>query len=184
MTERRPHPLDGVESFARLARVLTHFGVVDGTESLLEESVQPETCMRQARTSLHFMGFGARKWRQEPWFRVHIERLHRRDGEVKFLVGRDSDPEGQKALKDLMEAYPRTFEARTMNERSLFRIVIIDKHRMLMAHYGHEVIMEDGQNAMGWQSPQLVVEQGTEWSLIIPFMMYYNEVWSRASPFE
>lgn len=182
MPERGPHPLDGVQTLAKMARVLMDFGVVGGAENLLDPSVHPESCMREAKNSLHFMGFGARKWRQEAWFAENLERLHRRDGEVQFLIGADSDKPGREKLASLMHQFPGTFEARVMSDRSLFRLVMIDRQKMLLAHYGHEVIMEDGSNAMGWQSPQLLIEQGSEWSLIIPFTMYYKDIWNRATP--
>lgn len=182
MSEKVPHPLDGVQALARMARVLMDFGVVGGAETLQDASVQPVTCMKEALYSLYFMGFAARKWRQEQWFPEQLARLHRRDGEVHFLIGHESDHDGRIPLANLMHQFPGTFQARVMPDRSLFRLVIIDRHKMLLAHYGHEVIMEDGTNAMGWQSPQLVIEQGSEWSLIIPFTMYYKEIWERSEP--
>src|SRR5690348_38343 len=141
MSDKAPNPLDGVQALAQMARVLMDFGVVGGVENLLDRSVHPESCMKEARNSLHFMGFAARKWRQESWFPEQLARLHRRDGEVHFLIGGDSDREGRVALANLMHQFPGTFEARIMPDRSLFRLVIIDRHKMLLAHYGHEVIM-------------------------------------------
>jgi hypothetical protein len=182
MNEKALNPLDGVQALAQMAQVLRDFGVVGGVEHLLDPSVRPESCMKDARNSLHFMGFGARKWRQEPWFAEHLTRLHRRDGEVHFLIGKDASSEARDALANSMHRFPGTFEARVMAERSLFRLVIIDRRKMVLSHYGHEVIMEDGTNAMGWQSPQLLIEQGPEWSLIIPFTMYYSDIWNKSEP--
>ncbi|MGW1618483.1 hypothetical protein [Streptomyces sp. NPDC002172] len=183
MTQERS-PLDGVQELARLARVLSMFGVVGGTETLTEELVRPETCMRQAQTSLHFMGYGAGKWRSESWFATELERLSRREGEVRFLISRNTEERALDSLAELQRAFARTLSVRLMNDRSLFRVVIIDRRQLILSHYGHEVILGNGQNAQGWQSPQLIVENGTEWSLIIPFMILYNEIWAKADPLD
>lgn len=180
----RNNPLNSVQELARMAEVLARFGIIDTARTLDEEFVRPSTCMRDATTSLHFMGYGGRKWRDEPWFAVELARLHRRDGEVRFLISDQIDVSELGGLAELMREYPRTLQTRIMNDRPLFRLVCIDRRKMLIGHYGHEVIFEDGTNAQGWQSPHLIVEHGSEWSLIIPFMVYYNEVWERSKMLE
>ncbi|MFK0123589.1 hypothetical protein ACIQSP_09785 [Streptomyces nigra] len=175
-------PLDGVQELARLARVLSMFGVVGGTETLTEDLVRPEKCMRRAQRSLHFMGFGAGKWRSEPWFREELERISRREGEVRFLIAQVIDQRALDALATLQTEFPNTLQVRLMEGRSLFRIVIVDRRQLIVSHYGHEVILGNGQNAQGWQSPQLIVEDGAEWSLLTPFMILYNDVWERSVP--
>lgn len=182
MHREDPRALDAIEELATIARVLRAFGIVDAVDELQDLRVRPEACMTAAQQSLFFMGYHGEKWRDEPWFPRELERLKRRDGEVRFLISAQTEMSGLEKFRQLQKTYAPTLQVRLMNERSLFRMVCIDRHRLLLGHYGNEVINEDGTNAKGWKSPQLLVEQGSEWSLIIPFLMLHNAVWLRSDP--
>jgi hypothetical protein len=165
-----------------MGTVLAEFGIVEAFPELRVEDVTPEACMKSAADSLWFMGYHGRKWIGEPWFRRHLARLHRhRTADVKFLLATGASDSEIETLAALLDDFGGIFEVRISPEPPVFRLVIIDKTHLVLAHYGHEVIDAQGANAAGWSSPQLIVKHGPEWSLIIPFMMLYRRLWDRST---
>lgn len=174
-------PFSALDELARIAAVLVQFGVTDGVANLQDPRATPEACLKSASDSLYLLGYHGRKWRDELWLPRELDRLGRRRGQVRFLLA-PQDEEGRMKFHALTQRWPATLDVRTSERANLFRLVIMDRRRMLLGHYGHEVIRDDGVNAMGWESPHLLVQGDGEWSLLVPFLALFDILWNEAEP--
>lgn len=171
-----------IDDAARMAKVLVSLGVENGFPELQHSEVTPERCMAAASDSLWFMGSAGSKWRDDPWFRKGLQRFSQREGEVLFLVSLRTSDEGLKILMELQASFADTLHVRVSPYPPLFRLIVIDHERMVLSHYGHEVVDDNDRNARGWRSPQLVLRKDNEWSLFTPFKILFTRFWTQAIP--
>jgi len=160
--------------------ILKSFGVLSVYEHLEHPEIVPESCIKLASISLDLMAFHGDKWLFESWFEPNLERLRLRRGRVRFLLSDTCEPATFKKCKELMNRYPSVFSVKVFSENAIFRIILIDDKTMLLGHYGYEVIEGDGKNAKGWKSPQLLIENNKNWSLLIPFREMFRINWERS----
>lgn len=170
--------------FHNLMTTLRSFGIVAVYRHLEHRDIRPEACMTSASRSLDLMAFHGDKWLFEPWLEEHLERLRLRQGRVRFLLSQTVDAKTIDRCKELKKARGGVFDVRFFDDSAIFRIIIVDDAHLLLGHYGYEVIEKDGTNAKGWKSPQLFIEDGREWSLLIPFREMFKTTWEKAQPLE
>lgn len=171
---------DAISESHTLLSILKCFGIQSVYEHLGHPEVSPISCMKRASRSLKLMAFHGDKWLFEPWFEPELHRLHLRQGTVQFLISETIDIKTVERCRELLAKHPDVFAVRVFSENAIFRLVLIDDNLMLLGHYGYEVIEQDGNNAKGWKSPQLLIEDNKNWSFLIPFRELFKINWDRA----
>lgn len=171
---------------AELLDILEQFGVTAAYSSLKNSPVEPAQCMSRAKHSIRVYMYRGRKWLGEGWFEKGLGRLRRAGGTVKLLLSNEilQQEEELDRANRLLREYPKTLTIRLFDHVPMWRIVLIDKRIAVVGHYGHEVIDEDGENKKGWASPMIELEEGSEWSLLVPFRALMYREWDRAQPHE
>jgi hypothetical protein len=173
-----------VAECARLLSTLRAFGIVATYAQLEQEEIMPEACMRSASRDIEIMAFHGDKWLFESWLEPQLQRLRLRQGKARFLLSDTIDERTRTKCRELRHSHSEVFEARLFSEPAFFRAIIIDDSRLLLGHYGYEVIEKDGSNAKGWKSPQLLIEDNKNWSLLIPFRGMFRNAWDKAEVVE
>ena len=170
-----------IAEFYSLLAILKSFGICTAYEQLEHPEITPEACLARASRSLDLLAFHGDKWLYEEWLYPALERLALRRGQVRFLLSHTIEQKTVARCIEVMSRFPELFYVRTYSNPSTFRVIIIDESRMLLGHYGYEVIERDGTNAKGWKSPQLFIEDNHNWSLLIPFRQVFRNIWETAS---
>jgi hypothetical protein len=166
--------------FHELLKILKEFGLLSAYNHLEHSEAKPEACLKRTSRSLDLLAFHGEKWLFEDWFELELDRLRRRQGKVRFLLSSTSNEKTVEKCIQLMRSH-KVFSVRLFDDPAIFRCVIVDDRFILLGHYGHEVIEKDGENAKGWKSPQLYIEDNGQWSLLIPFRGLFRTMWDRAS---
>lgn len=170
-----------VEELNVLLKILKSFGIISAYQHLNNPEIVPEVCLNKASRSLDLLAYHGDKWLFEPWLTQQLERLRLRQGKVRFLISDSINSKSVARCSELMNAFPNVFKVRIFRESAIFRVIIIDDAHLLLGHYGYEVIEKDGNNAQGWKSPQLFIEDNRQWSLLIPFREMFRIAWENAS---
>lgn len=171
---------DAIAKSHTLLSILKSFGIQSIYEHLTHPEIMPEACMQRASRSLQLMAFHGDKWLFEPWFEQELHRFHLRQGKVEFLLSETIDKKTVDRCKELLAKYHDVFSVRIFSENAIFRLVIMDDSWLLLGHYGYEVIEKDGNNAKGWKSPHLLIEDNKDWSFLIPFRELFRINWRKA----
>lgn len=173
-----------LKRLADLLEVLELFGIQDSCLKLHEERVTPKACLTEAYMHFDLLAYQGNKWCNELWLDAQLERMRLKDGTVRFLLSTTTSDENKERLMELSSKFSNTFYVKFFNERSLFRCIFIDNAKMIFTHYGYEVIDQEGINAKGWESPQLIVDMKANWSLAIPLRQYFNDLWAKSKSIE
>lgn len=163
-----------------LLTILKSFGIIAAYRQLDQAEVTPEACLKLAAHTLDLLAFHGHKWLFENWFESHLQRLALRHGKVRFLLSDSSDSKTITKCQQLMERHSKVFSAKIYTDLPTFRAVLIDDRLLVLSHYGYEVIEQDSQNLQGWMSPQLLIEENRDWSLLIPFRELFHQIWENA----
>lgn len=184
-----------------LVPVLVEMGVRGSASRLLDSLLEPAQCMRQATTSLEFLGLLGSKWVIEPRvraeFRAFLDRMQTSNGRVQFLL---IDPTSQ-AFRDLAQARGGGISAESLDlfaefdeaydclqvrlsqAMPCFRLVFLDHSRLAVSRYQPDT---EGYIAsrFGWEAPHLLLTAEAPWSLYSAFALYFEQTWTAARPLQ
>ena len=170
-------------------------GIIGTVNKLSQSIYKPLECMQETEHSLYFMGILGSKWiKDRKKFQSFLAKCQEKDGQVRFLMinpysesfkllkdmrEKNLKDKSTKIFRELVKKYP-CLEARYYNFLPNFRLIFIDNKNLAVSRYGlsEEHYLKTQQ---GWDSPHLVIQRESDFSLFDPFLLYYNHIWANST---